>query len=536
VTYSYDGLLLTAESSTGFLTGAVSWGYDASFRVTSERVNGASLISFGYDTDSLLTSVGALAYTRRASDGLLLTATLGGTATTLTYSNFGELSTEETFHSGTLLYRGIYARDAGGRLSERTETIGGLATNEVYSYDLSGRLTGVTRGGVPLASYTYDANSNRTSVTTDAGTVLATYDSQDRVVTFGDRTYTHSPNGEVQSWTDSSGTTTLTHDVQGNLLSVNQSTGTTVEYIPDARNRRIGRRVNGVMTHRWLYQGQQRPLAELDASGAVISRFVYGARTVAPEYMVRGGVTYRFITDYLGSVRLVLDQTTGIVVQRLDYDVWGDVTTDTNPGFQPFGYAGGFFDPVTGLLRFGGRDYDPVLARWLAKDPIRFSGGDSNLYSYVGADPINFIDPSGKIPLAAVLALIWSAYEAYDAVTDAAETVNTVLDPCESAWFKGLVGGAFLIGAMTPDGGKLDDLARAIARGADSTKDANRIFKHLEKNHGIEPNLASERLHEIKRAAGLRGDENVTFGMSGDVYDPSGNLIGSLTQAGAKRR
>jgi hypothetical protein len=33
------------------------------------------------------------------------------------------------------------------------------------------------------------------------------------------------------------------------------------------------------------------------------------------------------------------------LAQRLDYDAWGNVTTDTNPGFQPFGFAGGLYDP-----------------------------------------------------------------------------------------------------------------------------------------------------------------------------------------------
>src|SRR5205823_103356 len=32
---------------------------------------------------------------------------------------------------------------------------------------------------------------------------------------------------------------------------------------------------------------------------------------------------------------------------------------------------------------------------WTAKDPIRFGGGQANLYVYVGNDPINFRDPSG---------------------------------------------------------------------------------------------------------------------------------------------
>jgi hypothetical protein len=44
---------------------------------------------------------------------------------------------------------------------------------------------------------------------------------------------------------------------------------------------------------------------------------------------------------------------------------------------------------------FGARDYDPAIGRWTAKDPIRFRGGDANLYTYVAADPTNHIDRNG---------------------------------------------------------------------------------------------------------------------------------------------
>lgn len=72
---------------------------------------------------------------------------------------------------------------------------------------------------------------------------------------------------------------------------------------------------------------------------------------------------------------------------------------NSNPGFQPFGFAGGITDVHTGLLKFGARDYDPQTGRWTSVDPIRFGGGQGNLYVYVGNDPVNLVDPSGKISL-----------------------------------------------------------------------------------------------------------------------------------------
>jgi RHS repeat-associated protein len=176
---------------------------------------------------------------------------------------------------------------------------------------------------------------------------------------------------------------------------VTLSDGTQISYVIDGQNRRVGKQINGSLVQGFLYQGQLSPIAELDGNQQVVSRFVYATRTNVPDYMIKGGVTYRLVADHLGSVRLVVNSSDGTVVQRLEYDEFGRVTQNTNPGFQPFGYAGGISDSHTGLLRFGARDYDPTTGRWTAKDPVGFNGGDLNVYIYVGGDPVNFIDPSG---------------------------------------------------------------------------------------------------------------------------------------------
>ncbi len=136
-------------------------------------------------------------------------------------------------------------------------------------------------------------------------------------------------------------------------------------------------------------------MAELDGTGAIVARFVYGSNPVVPDYMIKGGTTYRILGDHLGSPRLVIDTTNGTIVQRLDYDEFGQVTLDTSPGFQPFGFAGGLYDRDTKLTRFGARDYDAETGQWTAKDPLRFDGGDTNLYGYVLNDPLNWTDPFG---------------------------------------------------------------------------------------------------------------------------------------------
>ena len=199
------------------------------------------------------------------------------------------------------------------------------------------------------------------------------------------------------------------YDALGNLRSVQAPGAPLVEYLVDGENRRIGKKVGGSLVKGWLYADLLNPIAELDGAGNVVSRFVYGDRGNVPAYLEKGGRTYRIVADPVGSVRLLVDVETGAVAQRLDYGPFGQVLLDTNPGFQPFGFAGGLYDPQTNLIRFGVRDYDPRIGRWTAKDPLGFAGGDTNFYAYVANDPVNRADPSGQI-LPAIL-LGYAAFE-----------------------------------------------------------------------------------------------------------------------------
>jgi YD repeat-containing protein len=74
--YTYDGSLLKQTTWSGTVAGSVSRNYDNNFRITSQSVNGANTISFGYDNDSLLTSAGSLTISRSAQNGLITGTTL----------------------------------------------------------------------------------------------------------------------------------------------------------------------------------------------------------------------------------------------------------------------------------------------------------------------------------------------------------------------------------------------------------------------------------------------------------------------------
>jgi hypothetical protein len=160
----------------------------------------------------------------------------------------------------------------------------------------------VKQDGVPALHYEFDGNSNRTLAQISGVSYSATYDNQDRMLSYGSNTYTYTANGELLTKTTTSGTTSYSNDVLGNLRSITLPDGTSIEYVIDGQNRRVGKKVNGTLLQGFLYDEQLQIAAELDGSGNLISRFVYGDRSNLPSYMIKGNHTYRIIADHLGSL------------------------------------------------------------------------------------------------------------------------------------------------------------------------------------------------------------------------------------------
>lgn len=385
LTYSYDGVLPIGTNWSGQVNGNVTLGWNDDFLINRISVNGDS-VNYAYDDDNFLIAAGDLSLMRDSQNGLVSDTVLGNVSTERSYNEFAEMMNETARYNTGDLYRSDYVYDRLGRITQKQETIEGLLTTYKYSYDIVGRLKDVTINDVTVENYSYDSNSNRSE---------GTYDEQDRLLTWGSDSFTYTANGELESKNESGVITNYHYDVIGNLINVTLPGDLDIEYLIDGENRRIGKKINSTLVQGFLYKDKLNPVAELDGMGNVVARFIYAEKSNVPAYMEKNGNTYRIISDHLGSPRLVVNIADGSVIQRIDYDVWGKVKSDTNPGFQPFGFAGGIYDQHTQFVRFGMRDYDSVTARWMSKDPIGFRGGDSNLYRYTLNDPINFIDPDG---------------------------------------------------------------------------------------------------------------------------------------------
>jgi RHS repeat-associated protein len=358
------------------------------------------------DADQLATSatVSGLAHTmatpRHPHTGWVSSTSLKKISQTLAYDPvYGQLSSVNTkFNSADNVHTlTLQTYDGLGRLTTRKEKILTEAeTTRTYAYDTAGRLS-----GDGTTTWAYDANGNRTKIN---GVTVATYDTQDRILTHQSASFTHDTNGQRTTKTQSGQTTTYGYDVFGNLQTVSLPGGVAVTYELDGAGRRVGRSKSGASPsyRRYLLGEGNRVVAEYDQAGAIVSQFVYLTRSHVPDFMIQGSNVYRFITDQLGSVRLVVNvnasTASGSVVQRIDYDAWGNVTNVPSAFDQPFGFAGGLWDRDTGLVHFGAREYDPATGRWLQKEPLGFGGGDTNLYAYGYGDPVNRIDPSGLAP------------------------------------------------------------------------------------------------------------------------------------------
>ncbi len=401
--FAYLGALVTDVAWTGPVPGALHYTYDDQFRTKSEAAGNTAPVVRSWNLDGQLVQSGDLQLTYDPTTGMFQGMTLGVVQDGVVWSGFGEADSYTAAISSPLtpLLTRTFERDALGRLLVVTETLGGGSLIETsYAYDLAGRLTDVWQDGALIEHYSHDTHGNRTS-TELAGqpAIAATFDVQDRILTFGATTYTHALTGERLSKTTPAGPTTSTYDTLGRLESVTLPDGTFIEYLYDAAGRRVAKKVGGAFEQRFLYGDALGPVALVDAAGAVLDRYVYATSPSVPDYVIRvagpQAGTYRLIKDERGSVRLVVNVLTGAIAQQLTYDSQGRVLTDTNPGFTPFGFGGGLWEADTGLVRFGLRDYDPETGRWTTQDPIGLGGGDTNLYAYAGGDPVNGTDPTG---------------------------------------------------------------------------------------------------------------------------------------------
>jgi RHS repeat-associated protein len=268
--------------------------------------------------------------------------------------------------------------------------------SQSFQYNLGGHVTRGT-GVYGTDNYTYDAMGNRLTrslvKTTTTSTAYAYTAANTRLLSAATGgttlTYTYDATGSVTA--RKVGNTTqaaYTYNADRRLAT---AAGATMKY--NAFGQRSVQTVTGGGTH-FLFGPDGTLLAEHNVTGAAQRNYVYLNGQPLAVVDAAGTISY-ILNDHLGQPQKMLNANGAVTWHRVA-GVYGDTvsqpvgTTAANPQRFP----GQQQDGVTGLYYNYYRDYDPATGRYLEADPIGLRGG-VNLYDYVHANPVRYVDPSG---------------------------------------------------------------------------------------------------------------------------------------------
>ncbi len=207
----------------------------------------------------------------------------------------------------------------------------------------------------------------------------------------------YNANNQLTQW----GTANLFYDLNGNMTS-SGSDG----YTWDARNRLVST-LSGAS---FQYDAFRRRTTKM--IGGTTTSFLYDGANAVQEVIggtntansLSGGVdevfqrtdsagARSFLGDALGST-LALADSTGALQTQYTFEPFGNTTQSGSSTTNSFAYTGRELD-AGNLYFYRARYYGPDVGRFISEDPVRFHSDGTNLYPYVGNNPVREIDPSG---------------------------------------------------------------------------------------------------------------------------------------------
>jgi len=390
--YSYD-LLGNATTATDALGHTMTWTYSAGDAVTQVQAS--------FSSQSLLSGIvyGPFGMTS-ANLGNGHTETDGydarGRLKSITYKN----------SSSTTVYSAGMTPAADGSLTSSSDTANG---NWSYTYDEFNRLKSATASsgtfsGLTL-NWTYDRYGNRVSQSASGTYGGSVYQTNFTFASNQISGYCYDAAGnllDTQTCAAAGSNHQFTYDAEGRLVA---TAGMKYEY--NALGQRVSKdNSSGVPQSLYLHDGSGNQIAELNASFVVQHVNVYSGSHLIGT--LKGGAVYYAYSDWLGTKRYETNGS-GAYSNSWASLPFGDSETALGSGLDAteHHFTGREHDNESGLDYFAARYYQSQTGRWLLPDwsatpvPVpyaTFSNPQSlNLYTYVGNNPVNVVDPDGHL-------------------------------------------------------------------------------------------------------------------------------------------
>ncbi|MBG9587208.1 RHS repeat-associated core domain-containing protein [Cytobacillus firmus] len=390
-TYDPDTLLVThSENKEG---NSIDYGYDAWKRVNYQKAfdreyhmeyddvneklksltypNGMT-VNYGYDDLGRIKSVSETSMGTIQYD---YTVSANSNKTTVGYQTPNQQFSQETdrnsfdelvskSHTDPVnTWTETFTHDGFGNIT----TIDEGATSEVFAYDNVNRLL---KEEVPngQSQYEYDTKGNRAHVKQEL-----LDGSLDPLFGVASSEYTYNGINQLSSYREN-------------------TTHANYTYYPGGL--RASKTVNGKTT-RYVYFNDV-VIEELDENNTPKAQNIYGNELVYRKDLSKNLNGYYFYNGHNDVVKIA--DKDGKVLNEYDYDVWGNIKSQTEQMSNPFKYTGQVYDEESGLYYLRARYYSPSLGQFITEDTYK---GDLtvplslNWYTYAHNNPLIYSDPSG---------------------------------------------------------------------------------------------------------------------------------------------